>query len=414
MTRKYGLFAGIAVLGAVLYGGTGGLTQGYYNDERHFWDASMRFAGAGWPNHDLLFSYSELNTPLPFMLFGWAENLLHWGIASGRFVNFLGGLAMLVLVAYTGRRRLVVAMIATGGLLLNPYFYVTTLYLYTDCVPIGLVLAGLYAYARGWHWLSAVLFGLAICGRQFMVVFPAGILLWEGLQLLQVTYNSRQVPAWARIRPLVAYGLACSVLLGWRIYWGDWAQPAEIAFQAIKTRRWHPEFGLYGLVCLAVYYVVPLELGNRLLPQQLRVSLPQPLPAHGMAFVALLSAGLCAYYVIEPTPQQIPYSLGPFERVLNGLLGGLPSVTYAKQIIYAVLIVVALRRLAQFSLPGIWLALHVALWAKAHVGWDKYTYPLVVVYWYLLVLPLPDSLERRHPTDWLRSKVPANRTAVPL
>lgn len=345
----------------------------------------MLFAKAGWPSRQLLFSYSELNTPLPFMVFGWADNLFHGEIAGGRRVNLVGGLLTLTLVAYTGRKQLVLVCAALLGLLLNPYFYITSLYLYTDCMPILLVLMGLYAYGRGWFWLMALAFGLSICARQYMVVFPAGILIWEGVPALLALIQTRRWPSKQVFTLLVANGLACCVLLGWRLFWGDWAQPAEVASQGIATQQWHIEFSLYGLACMGLYFALPIEAMQWVI-KPLRSKIPASLPLWPTVLLLLVAVAFCNLFVIQPTQPGI--DLGPLERVLNLALQGINNVFWVKPAVYSLLIVVGLRRFRLVSLPGIWLVLQAVLWAKVHIGWDKYTYPLIVVYWYLLVLPI--------------------------
>ena len=382
--KQWYLIAGILGLGLLLYWLTNGLRQPRYNDEIHFWNASMLFALTGWPTRNLLISYGELNTPLPFMVFGWAENAFHGHIPGARLVNLVGGLATLLAIGVIGKKQPFLAGMAILGVLLNPYFYITALYLYTDCLPIFLVVLGLLAYHRGWYWSMAVAFGLAICGRQFMVIFPAGILLWEGVPALLTFAKKGHLPNPGQVRLLVTNALACGVLLAWRLFWGDWAQPSEVDGQHIATQSWHPEFALYGLACMGGYFALPLELMHRLVPP-LRPAVPPALPVRATLLLVLAVGVLCSVYVIEPANQIV--DLGPLERVLNRALRGVNQPQAIKQAVYAFFIVLALRRFRLLGLPGIWLVLQTVLWAKSHVGWDKYTYPLVVVYWFWLVVP---------------------------
>ncbi|XWW43955.1 hypothetical protein JYG30_14290 [Fibrella sp. USSR17] len=386
--RFWYIIAGILALSLGLYLATNGLTHPIYNDEVHFWNASMLFAYTGWPTSTLLFSYGELNTPLPFMVFGWVENLFHGKIPGGRLVNLCCGMALLLLIAYTGRQRPRLAGLAVLGLVMNPYLYVTSLCLYTDCIPILLVLLGLFAYSRGWYGPMALAFSLAICGRQFMVVFPAGILIWEGMAGLRTVLRTRRLPSTGVLWLLGANVLACCTLLAWRLFWGDWAQPFEVANQSIATKKWHPEFGFYALACVGLYFALPIEL-LQLVAKPLRKHIPAALPLRTLLMLTGAVAVLYSLFSIVPGRDVI--DMGPLERVLNRLLGSNSYAQPIKQVVYAALTLVALRRFKLNSLQGIWLLLQVVLWAKSHVGWDKYTYPLVVAYWFMLVLPVRDK-----------------------
>ena len=67
-------------------------------DEVHFWPTSLGFSHSLLPTLDQLRNYDELNTPLPFMLFGWLEYFFGLGIFAGRLLNMFLSFSIVLVV----------------------------------------------------------------------------------------------------------------------------------------------------------------------------------------------------------------------------------------------------------------------------------------------------------------------------
>ncbi len=61
----------------------------YWHDEIIFWETSVSFSDQLLFSIDDLRDYKELNTPLPFIVFGAVEYLFGQGIAAGRLLNLM-------------------------------------------------------------------------------------------------------------------------------------------------------------------------------------------------------------------------------------------------------------------------------------------------------------------------------------
>ena len=147
-------------------------------DELHFWPTVLSFSRAWIPSPDQLRGYHELNTPLPFVLFGALEHLFHGGIAAGRFLNLVlsFGLAAAIGTAGDDSRR---SVRATVGLLVFPYFLGLSPYLYTDVMAAFFVLLGLIAHLEGKPLGSALFWTLAIAARQYAVAIPIAMAAYQ-------------------------------------------------------------------------------------------------------------------------------------------------------------------------------------------------------------------------------------------
>ena len=67
-------------------------------DETHFWPTTIYLFQDGFPSLDRLRSYNELNTPLPFLIFGAVEYYFHFGVVAGRAINLLTSLLLSTLL----------------------------------------------------------------------------------------------------------------------------------------------------------------------------------------------------------------------------------------------------------------------------------------------------------------------------
>lgn len=155
-------------------------------DEKHFWRTTKQFAKEFPPSIELLRGYNELNTPLPFVVFGAVEHYLGGGIGTGRLINLVVSFAIVLLIiidasrrAPPSTRRCIHIALACLGLLAFPYFLGTSVMLYTDILPVAFVLAGLVLHMRGRPWRAMVMFELAISGRQYAAAFPLALVAFE-------------------------------------------------------------------------------------------------------------------------------------------------------------------------------------------------------------------------------------------
>jgi len=359
----------------------GGLRFPIEKDELHFWSTSLSFSHRIVPTLEQLRGYSELNTPLPFLLFGWAEYAFHGGIQVGRSINFLLSFAIAGIVCFgsnTASKRSVGSLL---GLLLFPYFLGVSTHLYTDVIAAFFVLLGVVFYKKGKHALSTLCFALAVSSRQYMVAFPAAIFVHEVSNQAKTEPSLRM--AW--IAPL----LASLSLLVWFWILGGMATKAALQAQVVSTSREigrvFPEHGLYFLSCVGLYFVLPELL---MFPDARRWKA-------GLERRSLLAAlfVLAVLTLLFPPLGNVDYAIatmGYFDKALRVVL---PDAL-------RVLAFFAFAALAtvRFSRPGLASLIVLAnglLMLKAHIAWDKYALPTLAVLWYLKSIGALDDLSVR-------------------
>ena len=346
-------------------------------DELHFWPTSLSFSNTWVPTLEQLRSYNDLNTPLPFVVFGTLEHLFHQGIWLGRLLNF--GLSFLcVLAIVLGGGASTRSFLCAIALLLCPYYLGTSTHLYTDIIALTLSLAGVSAFFRQRYLLSSLAFVAAISGRQYSVLFPASLFLWSA-------YGSwTQKRPWQEWRVWSSMALAASSLLGWFLFFGGPGPRDAMNAQFIATTSplaLLPHNAGYSLACVGLYYVIPELVFFPSARERFRQQLSRQWV---WGLVALSLVFFVAFPPLRNPPGYFMPDMGYFDKALRTFLADDLRVTVF--FFFAALTVI---RFGSWSLPAILTFANALLMMKAHVAWDKYTLPLLAVLWWLNACSLP-------------------------
>jgi hypothetical protein len=363
-------FCGVAVVFLVVLIACNFLRFPVRADELHFWPTSLQLFRDGFPSVQQLRSYTELNTPLPFLVFGELEHVFHGGIVVGRAVNLTSSLAIVLLIGAASEFSLR-AILCVVGLLVFPYFLLVGTHLYTDTLAVLFTVAGLALYLRQWHWTAALCFILGIACRQYIVAFPLALFvhgLLSGLRSHRVVVDAA----------LIGPAIAALSLAGWYLFFGAAAPQPALQAQDVTLGRVQPEHGLYFLVCIGVYFV--------LLECLLFRSLLRPAP---WSMVIAVAISVLFWFwppignvIIVPT-------MGYFDIAVRSVLPAPARLT-----LYCVLAVIACLRFRPFSLGGLMLYANAATMTGAHLAWDKYALPMLAALWFL---KSADQLDERRP-----------------
>ena len=353
-------------------------------DELHFWPTSVKFSHTYLPSLDLLKNYGELNTPIPFMIFGLIEKIWAAGIVYGRLFNFLTSIAIAFIIGFPGfSKNPKKSMTALIIILVSPYFIGLSTHLYTDLIAVFFALCGCLLHEKNFFKSSILCFILAVSSRQYMVAFPCALALFE------FWHNSTHKIRW--IAPVIA----CFSLICWIIFWGGPGPQAEILRQAIVTSRIFcliPENCIYFLACLGVYYCIPEIILRRLfnlfifsagvrteihLQKSGIVSTTHNLRTvivHKEILAGLMLAVL--FYIYPPLQNHnfpIP-TMGFMDKTLHLL-----NCSSIRMILLYLFALTATIRFLKVDRNFFLVWVNVLMMLKAHVAWDKYVIPLVII-----------------------------------
>ncbi|GAB4366856.1 MAG: hypothetical protein Kow00121_04610 [Elainellaceae cyanobacterium] len=345
-----------------------------FADEKSFWKTSLLFSHSLLPDLNQLKNYPELNTPLPFIIFGNLEYLFSQGIFAGRLLNLILSLIMVFLIGVPLHRNSKHSVLSAIGLLSFPYYLWLSSLLYTDIVAAFFVFFGFWFYLRNQHLLSGIAFVLAIASRQYMLTFPVALIAYEiANSLMSGRFQFRL--QW--LTPAIA---ASSIFVWFRFFNGIAPQSGIVeraTTPAVQQTLWAiaPDSSLYFLACLGLYFVIPewLLFCRKINPKFLLI--------RKNYFIA---SGLLALFLIFP----------PIEA--HGLLikvtDFLPASVFSMALFYCLALLVCLR-FSKINLAFFVLLVCAGLMMKAY-PWDKYALPLLVVFWYFKSIDVLDGINQ--------------------
>ena len=343
-------------------------------DESHFWETSLIFSKSLIPSIDALKDYRDLNTPLPFIMFGAVEHIFNSGIFGGRLLNIILSIVMVFIIGWPSRKKGKTAILSLIGLLLCPYYLLCSAGLTTDIIAGFWVLLGFVAYVHNRHLLSSISFVLAIASRQYMLAFPVAVASYEFIKnALPVIKNDREIKfhnQWRWIAPLMA---AASILFWFYLFQGLAPSTGiEELAPTIQKTTWSikPNRAIYFLAFTSIFIVIPEFILFR--PK----SEVYNLHWRNLAIIAL---GWLLYCLAFPPPTT---SDGMFSILIDPL-----HYEAIKIALFYFLSLLALIRFSQPNLMLLCLLFNCSILMKAHY-WSKYVLPLAIVFWYLKSLRL--------------------------
>ncbi|MEL6454640.1 MAG: hypothetical protein AAFQ40_07985, partial [Cyanobacteria bacterium J06623_5] len=226
--QKFIFLLSVTAIYVALLAGLNFLQGPFWADEGAFWRTSLTFSDRLIPTIESISDYNELNTPLPFIVFGFLEYLFGQGIVAGRLLNIVLSIGIVFVIGWPRKRGHDGRMLCALGLLMCPYYLLFSGRLYTEMIACAFAILGFASYVRDRHLLSCIAFILAISSRQYMLAFPVAIATYEfGGLLIQILSprNSEQFKSqgfqwqhqWRWVAPTVA---ALSILVWFFLFKG--------------------------------------------------------------------------------------------------------------------------------------------------------------------------------------------------
>lgn len=346
------------------------LQQPFWGDEYSFWLTAQSFSHHPIPTLEQLTNYVQLNTPLPFILFGNLEYFFQQGIFAGRLLNFFLSLFIICGIGLFLSKKNNTSILSAFGLLLCPYYLWVSGHLYTDIVACTFVLLGFWFYQREQFLGSAIAFIFSIASRQYTLAFPVAIACFE----LTTALRTRQ----RLTRRFLFPSLAAASIVGWIFIFRGLAPTLALTkknLPAVQQSLWAltPNSGLYFLAAVGLYFVLieGLLFRDKLLWKSI------------LTRKSIYIAGvLLLLFVLFPPPLQA-----------NGILiyfaNTLPNHVLQIAFFYGLTLLACLR-FSRVNLASWILVFNTLIMMKAY-PWDRYVLPILVAFWYLKAITALDS-----------------------
>jgi len=364
-----------------------------YQDEFHYLPTAVFFSHEPVPSIDLLKSYNELNTPLPFILGGWVVNIFGENIQYLRLLTYGVSFLLLMTFIWSAPGNSKRFFLCLAGLMVFPNYYLCSVYYYTDIFAMISVLAGIVAYLKRAHLAGLLFFVAAISCRQYMLAFPAAIVAYEFLELLKKSSGLNQfLKNIFTDKTWIFYSLAVLSIIPWVLLWNGPAPAAVMAeqhYDSNKIINYNFGFVIYASVCLAVYYVIP----EVLLSGKIRYFIDYP-RNYPRLFIALIAIVITLITFFPARQAFNPYFTWPYLGYIDQLFMTIGITGFVKQICFGILMLITLMRFISpyFNLASCIVAINLLLLGKAQLSWDKYSLPMIMTLWFLAMFDSQWSL----------------------
>lgn len=349
-------------------------------DEVTFWETSENFSENLIPTIDDLRDYTELNTPLPFIIFGALEHIFSVGIVSGRLLNLILSIIMVFMIGWPSQNKGGRAILCVLGLFLCPYYLRLSGRAFTEMIACFWLTLGLIGYVRNRYVLSNIGFILAIASRQYMIAFPAAIVSYEFIISIVKVIRLRRIrlaEQWKWLAPLIG----ASSILGWFLLFGGLAPSTAIEVRPtpeVQLTLWAltPGGAFNFLAFVGLHIVIPEFLlfkpkaKLRLLRRQKRK-------------VIIVAAGLLLCFLVFPP---LPIGIGLTVKISNLI----PLDIFRLSLFYTLALLACIR----FLKPNLMflIVLFNCLIMMKVFPFDRYVLPMAVAFWYLKSVGLENQL----------------------
>jgi hypothetical protein len=374
-------------------------TDELYQDEFHYLPTAAFFSKEPIPSLNLLKSYNELNTPLPFILGGWVVNSFGENIQYLRLLTFVVSFSLLMVFIWFSPNNSPRFFLCLGGLVAFPNYYLCSVYYYTDIYAMFSVLCGTVAYLKKKHAVAALFFIIAVSCRQYMLAFPAAILAFELLHPLKNRRVAYFLKNLLSDKTWIFYAVALLSIIPWLLLWNGPAPASVMAeqyYDSDKLINYNFGYVIYSASCLAAYYVIPEVLFTR--KYNYFIHYPRLYPWSFLSFLLIIATLITLF----PAKQAYnPYFTWPYLGYLDQLLMTVGITGIMKQICFGLLMLITLMRFISphFNLASCFVITNLLLLGKAQLSWDKYSLPMIMALWFLAMFDSQWSLSSNKTGD---------------
>ncbi len=152
----------------------------FRGDERHIVETAKLFADNF--NFNTIKDYPEVTPPFFFMLYALWAKIIGASTESLRILTLIISFITWQLVFYLFQlfaKKEFHALLLSLLVVINPYFFGTSVFVFTDMLTIFLALTALISFIKNKIFLFIIFSALAILCRQYAVIIPAGIILYS-------------------------------------------------------------------------------------------------------------------------------------------------------------------------------------------------------------------------------------------
>ena len=164
----------------------------FRGDERHIVETIRLFADNF--TFNTIIDYPEVTPPFFYMFYALWAKLFSSSTESLRLLTLLISLITWQLIFYLIQllvKKDIHALLLSLLIVINPYFFGTSVFVFTDMFTIMLVLLAIISFIKNKLFLFFIFSTLAILSRQYAVIIPAAVIVYSLLTYKNDTITNR-------------------------------------------------------------------------------------------------------------------------------------------------------------------------------------------------------------------------------
>lgn len=223
----------------------------FRGDERHIVETIRLFANNF--NFETIKDYPEVTPPFFFLFYALWAKVFSASTESLRILTLIISFITWQLVYYlfeSFTKKKFHALLLSVVVIANPYFFGTSVFVFTDMLTIMLILAAVISLIKNRLYLFIILTAFAILCRQYAVVIPAAIIFYSFLNYKNDKANNRNY----LIGSLITF-LPLSVLF---VIWKNISPASGIEKWIVPNSSFYNIDYINTYITFSVIYILPL------------------------------------------------------------------------------------------------------------------------------------------------------------
>ncbi len=225
----------------------------FRGDERHIVETIRLFANNF--NFETIKDYPEVTPPFFFLFYALWAKVFSASTESLRILTLIISFITWQLVYYlfeSFTKKKFHALLLSVVVIANPYFFGTSVFVFTDMLTILLILAAVISLIKNRLYLFIILTAFAILCRQYAVVIPAAIIFYSFLNYKNDKANNRNY----LIGSLITF-LPLSVLF---VIWKNISPASGIEKWIVPNSSFYNIDYINTYITFSVIYILPLVI----------------------------------------------------------------------------------------------------------------------------------------------------------
>lgn len=260
------------------------LPKPLHGDERHIIETIRLFANNF--SFETLKNYPEVTPPFFFIFYALWAKVFGQSIESLRLLTLIISLITWQLLYWLNlffTKNQKHSFLLSFLVVINPYFFGTSVYVFTDMLTIMLLLTGIFAFLKNQIIPFTILSTFAILSRQYVIILPISVIVYS----LLIIRNDRLTS----IKLFIASLVSCIPIIIFFLIWKNISPQSGIDKWIIPNSSFYNVDYINTYISFAIIYSLPIVI---LYLYKIKLN-------YQTVFIALIAAVILSFFPVKPS-----------------------------------------------------------------------------------------------------------------